>query len=202
MQITEMEPQGKGKYRVRFENGVELFLYRGEIKKLQIQQGEDISDELFSHILYEVVGLRAKKRAMHLLEKMDRTEWQLREKLKATGYPQETIDLAVEYVKRYHYIDDERYACSYIRFRQEQKSRQRLKQELMQKGVDRDTIERALEETYESDETQMIQKWLVKKHYDPQAEQKERAKIYQFLLRKGFKSSDILRVMRQEETEL
>ncbi len=51
-----------------------------------------VSEELYHRLFYEIVGKRAIKRAMHLLEKMDRTEQQLRKKLLEGGYPNELVE--------------------------------------------------------------------------------------------------------------
>ena len=55
-------------------------------------------------------SLEAKKKAMSLLKYMDRTEWQLRDKLSLKGFSEGAIGEAIEYVKSFHYLDDYRYA--------------------------------------------------------------------------------------------
>lgn len=199
VQVTSVIPLEKGKARIRFEDGSEVILYKGEIRKLGIQEGCVITDEVYHKIIDEILGQRAIKRAMHLLEKQDRTERQLYDKLKENGYPEVCIESAISYVKRYHYIDDFRYASAYIRYRQEKKSRQKLKLELQAKGIARDVIEEALEEEYVSDDQKKILELLQKRCYSfENADTAEQRKNYQFLLRRGFQSSDILHVMRQE----
>ena len=200
MQITEVRSLGKGKYCVELEQGKSLQLYKKELQGLSLEEGQELEEEQYHYLLYEVIGKRAKKRAMYLLEKMDRTESQLREKLQQNGYPEEVVDLAVEYVKKYHYIDDFRYACTYIRYRCEKKSRRGLTQELLQKGVSKELIQQALEREYESNEEDLICDWMRKKHFNPKtADVKEQRKMYQFLLRKGFQSNDILTKMHSYE---
>lgn len=199
VQVTSVIPLEKGKARIRFEDGSEVILYKGEIRKLGIQEGCVITDEVYHKIIDEILGQRAIKRAMHLLEKQDRTERQLYDKLKENGYPEVCIESAISYVKRYYYIDDFRYASAYIRYRQEKKSRQKLKLELQAKGIARDVIEEALEEEYVSDDQKKILELLQKRRYSfENADTAEQRKNYQFLLRRGFQSSDILHVMRQE----
>lgn len=199
VQVTSVIPLEKGKARIRFEDGSEVILYKGEIRKLGIQEGCVITDEVYHKIIDEILGQRAIKRAMHLLERQDRTERQLYDKLKENGYPEVCIESAISYVKRYHYIDDFRYASAYIRYRQEKKSRQKLKLELQAKGIARDVIEEALEEEYVSDDQKKIMELLQKRRYSfENADAAEQRKNYQFLLRRGFQSSDILHVMRQE----
>lgn len=198
MYIERIEVLEKGRRRLFFENGMKLLLYKGEVSSCDLKEGIQISDDLYQKLLYEVVGKRAKKRAMHLLERQERTEYQLREKLKQNEYPKEVIDDAIAYVKRYHYVDDFRYACNYIRYQQEKKSRRRLQQDLLQKGISKQIIEQAFEEEGNADEKAAIQKLLEKKGYHADMTKQEANKVYQFLLRKGYQSSDILYVMRSE----
>lgn len=136
---------------------------------------------------------------MKLLERMDRTEKNLRKKLKEKEFSEEEIDDAVAYVKSYHYLDDERYAKTYVRYHETAKSVTRLRQDLCQKGVDRETIDRVLERDYQGDEEAQIRLLLAKKNYDPGMEPREKQRIYGFLLRRGFPSSKILRVMKLSE---
>lgn len=194
--VTEYEALGKGKLRIRFDNGVELSLYRSEAKQFKLSQDVGIEQESYRRLLDEVVSKRAIKRAMHLLERMDRTEYQLRDKLKAGGYPQECIDKAVEYVKSYHYIDDLRYACTYVRCYQERMSRMQIRMKLSGKGVPRELIEQALETEFEAEELDQIERLLEKRGYIPgQADEKEYRRTYQYLMRRGFRSSEILKAM-------
>ena len=198
LQVMSVVPLEKGKARIRFDDGTEVVLYKGEIRKLGIEEGCVVTEAVYDKILNEILGKRAIKRAMHLLEKQDRTERQLYDKLKQNGYPESCIESAIAYVKSYHYIDDFRYASTYIRYHQEMKSRQKLKMELMAKGIGRDLVDAALEEEYVSDDQKKIAELLQKRHYSfEDADVSEQRKNYQFLLRWGFKSSDILHVMRK-----
>lgn len=207
LQIVSVLPGTKGKLNIRFENGIEIGLYRGEIRglppqegRLLVQENAYIPVELYQKVLHGIVAVRAKKRAMFLLEQMDRTENQLREKLKRNGYPEECVEEAILYVKKYQYIDDSRYAAHYIKYHQQKKSRQKLKMDLMKKGVGKDMIELALEENFDSDEKRQIKELLEKRHYSyTDADEKEKYRTYQFLMRRGYKSGDIMAVLKNAE---
>ena len=82
---------------------------------------------------------RARKKAMRLLEHMDRTEKGLTDKLRQAEFSPEAVEDAIAYVKSYGYINDARYARTYISFRMETRSRQKILSELQLKGVDRQT---------------------------------------------------------------
>ena len=92
---------------------------------------------------------RARKKAMRLLEHMDRTEKGLTDKLRQAEFSPEAVEDAIAYVKSYGYINDARYARTYISFRMETKSRQKILSELQMKGVDRQTALDAWEEMEE-----------------------------------------------------
>ena len=158
-----------------------------------------ISEADYEKLITEVVGKRAKKRALHLLEQMDRSERKLREKLTQGGYPDCCVDAAIDYVKSFHYLDDYRFASTYVRYHQDSLSRRQLEQKLMTKGIGRDDINCAIDSEYTADEEKHIAKLLEKKHYDPDnCDEKEFRRIYQFLMRRGFKSSQILSAMRSQ----
>lgn len=207
IQIKKVTSGTKGRVMIEFEHGVEVTLYKAEIRGLSkvgegilIEEGAFVEEDLYYKVLKEIVGKRAKKRALFLLEQMDRTEYQLREKLQRNGYPQECVDDAVDYVKSYHYIDDFRYAKNYIHLYQEKKSRQKLKMDLSKKGIAGAVIEQSLEEMFDSDEKQKIAVLLQRRHYRADlADRREQQRMYQFLARRGFKTSDILSVMRCRE---
>jgi len=148
----------------------------------------------------EELVLKAKKRAMRLLQMQDRTESKLRDKLKEDGYPESVIDLAVDYVTSFHYLDDRRYAATYIRYKQGQKSKLQLKMDLRKKGVSDGDIELALSEEYEDCDLDKIRHLLEKKHYDPEnMDFKEKQRIMAYVLRRGFDMSDIKKCMGQSE---
>ena len=65
----------------------------------------------------------ARRKALRLLEHMDRTEKGLRDRLIQGGFSEEAAEDAVAYVKDYGYINDYRYALNYILYRIHSKSR-------------------------------------------------------------------------------
>lgn len=195
--VTSIEKSDRGRKVLCLDNKIELQLYAGEVRKYGLETGSQVSEELYQEILHEILGKRATKRAMHLLERQEKTEYQLREKLRQNSYPQEAIEDAIEYVKRYHYVDDVRYAKTFVLYHQEKRSRLRLKTDLLRRGIKGDVIDAALEEVFTFDEREQMRELLTKRRF-PQnvGDDGEFRKNYQFLMRRGFKSSDILSVMK------
>lgn len=140
---------------------------------------------------------KAKHRALHLLERCDRTEKELRDKL-SQNYEPEIVEEAIEYVRKFHYIDDKRYAVNYLTSRGRVKSRRQVEQELLyKKGISREILEEARQEAEPQDEKELIRRWMEKKQICPEtATREELRRFYLFLLRRGFQSEDILRELR------
>jgi regulatory protein len=201
--LKEMVPAGKGRKEVLFDGAASLILYHGEIKKYDLRPDMELSLETYENIRDTAVLVRAKKRAMHLLEQYDRTEYQIRQKLTAGKYPKCVIDETIAYLYSYHYLDDARYADNYLAFSSEKKSRGQLTAELMRRGIDREVVLSAIERCEPADEAGQIRAWLEKKNVPSRRlEEKEYRKIYGFLARKGFQSGDIISELRHwSETE-
>ncbi len=197
MQIVQIVELDKKRVRVRLDDGCSFPLYKGEKKQYGLQEGGELSQEQFEEIRREILIKRARRRTMHLLEKMDRTENQLRTKLRQGYYPEDVIEDALSYVKGYHYVDDLRYAQNYVRCWKEKKSRRMLQMELQNKGVSKEWVQQALDEEYQQEnEQEQILTWIQKKNYSPETSDiREKHRIYQFLMRKGFCSHDILHVL-------
>ena len=199
-QIEELKKLTGGRYLVCLDDGSSFPLYGKELDEFQIHGEKLLADSDYEKIMTEVLPKRAKLCAMHILEKMDKTEYQLRQKLAALFYPDNMIEEAIAYVKQYHYVDDLRYAVNYMEYRRESKSIRQMEQELHQKGISSDVIREALEQIEAPDEKQQIAYWLQKKQYDASAaDSKETQKVYHFLLRKGYRASAIQRVMRTQD---
>ena len=197
MEVISLVKLTKGRAKICLQGGTDFVLYKKEYESYGIEEGADLSEADYNQIVSEILIPRCKKRALHLLEKQDRSEKNLRDKLKEGGYPEEIIDIAIDYINDYGYLDDARMAASHIRFYQDSRSKLRLKQDLIGKGISSEVIDRVLEEEYTCDESELIEKLIMKKHYDKEnATYEERAKMFRFLAGKGFSSDSINRVLK------
>jgi regulatory protein len=196
MYVKSLVKLTKGRAKICLDSGADFVLYKKEYESYGIEEGAEISEADYHEICTEILIPRCKKRALHLLEKQDRSEKNLRDKLKEGGYPAEIIDIAIDYINDYGYLDDYRMACSHIRFYMDSRSKRRIKQDLMNKGIKADVIERAIEDEYVVDEGDQIQKLLDKKGYDSEnATYEEKAKMYRFLAGRGYSSEAIGRAL-------
>lgn len=145
----------------------------------------------------EDVLKQAKRKALRLLEHMDRTEAGLRQKLREKSYSEEVIDQVLDYVKSFGYVNDANYAERYILNKQNSKSKRELYMSLSQKGVCREDIEYAMNRCYETEgEIEVIRRLCEKKHFSAKdSSDAEKKKMYDYLLRKGFRNEDVKKVL-------
>ena len=150
----------------------------------------------------------AKRRAMHLLAARDYGKNELYKKL-LNNYSEKTAAAVTKMMWEYGYIDDERYAKklakTYIEIRKYGKSRAALM--MREKGLDRDTIESALEEYDSEDITSEIVELLKKKYIDRLfleglEGKKEMQKVIAALARRGYSYGDIKTALYALEDEL
>ena len=201
MQITDIKSVSKTKFKVYLDGQFAFTLYKGELFRYRIQEDGELSEEVYQEIREKVVLKRAKLRAMHLLNDMDRTESQLRIKLLNGDYPADIVDEAIAYVKSFGYINDESYIQRFIESRKNSKSKKEIYALLMKKGVDMERVREILSEYYSAEDSlNAIRDLLRKKRYDPKsATDQEMRKIYGYLARKGFGYEDIRQVIQINE---
>lgn len=194
MLLTKIEQIDNKRFRIYVEEEFLLLLYVTDIRKHKLEEQMEITPEEVDRIYTETVLRRAKMKAMLLLKSMDYSEKGLRDKLIRLYYPPKAIDDALEYVISYGYIDDERYARNYVRFKKDSQSRKQIEFTLQQKGVCKDYINIAFDEEY-SNESNALVRAIIKKigslERIEELSPDEKRKVGAYLYRKGFSSQEI-----------
>lgn len=198
MIVTKIEAVSKTKWKIELDGQFAFVLYKGELSRFSIREGEELPEEVYQKIKKDVVLKRAKLRAMHLLGDMARTEAGLREKLKQGLYPDDIIEDAIAYVKSFGYLDDFQYAENFIESRRTSKSKKEIYALLCGKGIPQEQIELAMECCYGSEgEQDAIRQIIKKRRVDIlHATDQELHKLYGYLARKGFRYDDIRQVVQ------
>ncbi len=191
------------KRRKVFIDGEEAFtLFNNELYRYHLEPDTILSEEVYDEIM-AVLNKRAKLKVMDYLKQSDKSEHELRTKLKRLYFPDPCIDVAIEYVRGYHYIDDNRYAENYIRYKSHNKSKQAIAFELKKKGVSTSIIQDCMEEVYTVDaENDAIRKQILKKYsIISTIEPEQKQKLIASLCRKGFSYERIKQVISTIEEE-
>ncbi len=203
MKVTQMTEVSKSRVRVSTDEEYAFVLYKSELRRFHICEGEEIEETVLCAITEEILPKRAKLRAMNLLKNRDYTVKQLHDKLKSGGYPEQIIAEALSYVESFRYTDDLRYAVNFIRNHAQDRSRRRIEQDLLGRGIGREVLESAWDEWEKEgggqNEQAMIQSLLKKKGFDFEtAEPKARQRIYGFLMRKGFSGEEVRKALHSD----
>lgn len=191
--VRKLEQQGN-RWHIFLDNNVDFLLYKGEVKKLNIQEGACMNENQYQ-LINEILYKRARERALYILDHSYKTEKQITDKLKSGFYPTDVIQKVIEYLSEYDLINDYRYAMLYIEYKASSKSGRQIVQDLLLKGVSKSMINKALEETGFSDETSLrkvIEKRVSK--YDL-SNKKDLEKLYRYLMGKGYAYDDVKRVV-------
>ncbi|GBE70740.1 TPA: recombination regulator RecX [Enterobacter roggenkampii] len=146
-------------------------------------------------------------RAVRILAVRDHSEQELRRKLTAPVMSKngpeeidataEDYDRVVAWCYEHHYLDDDRFASRFLASRgRKGYGPARIRQELNQKGVARESIEKAMRES-EIDWCELAKEQAIRKYGEPLPRDfSEKVKIQRFLLYRGFLMEDIQDIWR------
>jgi regulatory protein len=147
--------------------------------------------------------------AVGALARRMRTERDLRRLMKLRAEEGDAgvraMDAVVVRLKELGYLSDERFAEDYTRVRKEHEKfgRRRVQQDLMQKGVGKELVATALDTAYEDvDEVVLARQYIARKRMKQPSganAQKETVRAMNRLLRAGFSSRAIYKVLREWE---
>lgn len=210
----ELQNQTEKKLTVLLDGEFYCKCYPKDLSVIGLKEGADEMDEHQLLCLNQTVLLpRAKKRSLALLGKMQYTCSALQKKLTNDGYPAKVIELTLDYLKGYHYLDDNGFANDYARVLLTKYSEREIMQKMLLKGFDKNQIETAIRvarESYADEENDSdkegkpeylaIRSILSKKGYNAEdADETVKKKMVMALYRKGFSLSDIYAVMNVSE---
>ena len=131
--------------------------------------------------------------ALTLLSRRDYTTHELRIRLIDRGYPADAVDEALATLGSERLLDDARVASAHVRTAIQLKARGRLRvaRELASRGLSEDAVARALDAVEPDDELAAIRKLVKRKRYPVAPTLRDRQRMFQHLLRRGFRSDQI-----------
>jgi regulatory protein len=142
--------------------------------------------------------------AVKALSRRMRTEAELRRLLVARAEPgprgEDAIKSVVAQLKEKRYLDDQSYAETYARLRQENEKfgARRVRQDLRQKGIAASLTEQAVVARYsETNEEALARQYLSRKCIPRPESPKDTARIVRRLMAAGFSTGVIFKILRQ-----
>ena len=206
MKITKLEKihTKKDTFKVSFDNGENILLSADIIVKFGLNQGVEISDNIYNEVLAADKAYRVVFDALALVSKRSYSVKSLSDKLLLKGYKPDNIKSAVSRLVELGYVNDEKYALIYAKYLSERgKGTCAIKQALEEKGVSKDLTDKALDSLKaESEPYEQIIETIKRKFKNFDTKDKnEVRRIAALFLRRGFTSEDISKALRNYKCE-
>jgi regulatory protein len=163
--------------------------------------GDEINEEELTAFEEAAGSRRAFNSALNSLDYRDHSEKEIRAKL-LRKHDADYVDEAVEKLIELDLVNDERYAENYARelFERKKFGKMRIKSELRAKGISADIANAAVEELFEEEEPDNVQRIvdiIGKRYYNRMNNEVGRKKVFSALQRMGYSFPDIREAMSE-----
>ena len=190
MKITKIEVQKKNSKRcsIYIDGEYHSSIDKDIQEELKLCEGMELNEDEFNQKLEIIQNKSALRAALYIVARASKTESEIRKRLKEKQHTEKAISLALEYLRKVGYINDESFTESFIRSSKDVTgtSKRSLYYKLANKGVDSEVIQQKLEEA-EIDDYASAMKAAQKKAASIKGDKRERAsKLLSYLYRKGY----------------
>ncbi len=147
---------------------------------------------------YAVGALARKMRSVAELKRL------LRQRLPEGAESEALVEAVITRLKDQKYLNDSAYAAAYSAYRRENEKfgRLRVVTDLKARGVHGDVISKAVSAAYAgADEEKLAREYLRRKRLKKPAGAKEAARIFRSLMRAGYTSRTIFRILKQWDVD-
>lgn len=197
MEITAIEPRRKRLSQLYLDGEAAVKVDTETLLKAGWKPGMEISDEDLHQLLQESEARRAKEKALYLLEYRSHSKKELADKISRTT-SREAAEAAVDKMEELGLVNDEDYGRQMAEYLLQKKGYglRRARQELLQKGIDRELIEELLEELA-SDPEEKLREIVERKYQNQLDDEKGYRRTVAALQRLGYGWEDIKTVLAE-----
>lgn len=194
-----LKPDRAGRYYVRFDDGSTMRLYRQTVEDHGLYAGMELDDEQMEALRTDAGQMSAKMRAVRIVSATSVSQKDLQQRLIRKGEDPKQAAEAVEWMVDLKLVDDTETAAQIVR-RCAAKGYgiARAKQALYEKRIPKEYWEDALEDY--PDQTNKIVEFL-RSRLGSEADERERKRAIDALLRRGHSYGDIRSALRQLDIE-
>ncbi len=201
MKITDIKECVKNKNRANIycDEEFAFALYLDTILSNGLKRDVEISEEFAKEILEQDEKKYALELGIKKISYKMCTKREVEKKLKEKGIRESAIEYAIEKLKEYNYIDDEKYAQMYTEELSNKYGARVIEQKLILKGIDREIAKEYSRQTEQQDDVlkNYIERYQTK--YAGLEKRKRDYKTVTALLNKGFNYDDIKRLLSIED---
>jgi len=199
--ITQIESApGKGnQFHVYIDDALAFTVHEDVLVQYRLWKDRTISERELEEIAREEERLRAYHDALAFVSRRPCSAVEIRRKLRRKKYPDEWIEEAVHRLQSRGYLNDGEFAkmLANQRVRGQLKGSRWIRQELAQKGIAKEHVADALESIDEEAEYEAALKAARKRWKPDSGDPKQRLKLFQYLVRRGFPHGIVRRALRE-----
>lgn len=198
--ITKVEKQKRWKHRYNiFINEEYAFsVHEDTLIKHRLNKGEAVNHEEIESIMTDEERNSAYLKAVSIIGRRQHSSSEVKRKLKEQGFELPVIEWACEKLVQQNYINDEEFAKMWTdsRIIFQRKGRNLVRQELQQKGINKELVKNAMEAIKPEDELAGAMKLAQTKWKQTKGETFERKrKTAAFLMRRGYTGSMVTQIL-------
>ena len=194
-----LKPDRAGRYYVRFDDGSTMRLYRQTVEDHGLYAGMELDDEQMEALRTDAGQMSAKMRAVRIVSATSVSQKDLQQRLIRKGEDPKQAAEAVEWMVDLKLVDDAETAAQIVRrCAAKGYGMARAKQALYEKRIPKEYWEDALEDY--PDQTDKIVEFL-RSRLGSEADERERKRAIDALLRRGHSYGDIRSALRQLDIE-
>jgi regulatory protein len=147
--------------------------------------------------------MNARAAALRLLGRRDYTVFEMRQKLAARGCDADDVTTTIDALLAEGLLDDRRVASAHLRTaaRVKGRGRVRIARELAARGITADIVDETVASLSDEEEASAVERLLVRKRLPARMSMPERRRLFQQLLRRGFRADVIAKVLRLRQDE-
>jgi len=154
MIINRIVKKAKKDVTIHFDDDKFLILALEVFLKSGLKKGDELSDDRFSFLIEQNKLFHIKQKAFRLLGRRQHATSELRRKLWQRDYEQKLIDEVIDELRKNGYLNDGEFIREFVAEKSKSKkwSSNKIKSELLRKGIDQKLIELGFERIPNSDE--------------------------------------------------
>ena len=198
--ISEIQVQKKNssRYSVFVKNQFLIGVSDSTLTKLNLKKGVEITPSFLHQIEEQEEQWAAREYMFRILSRRDHSRKELKDKAYKKGYSGSFIDEILDEFEQKEYINDRKFAAKYAsdKFEFNDWGPYKIRTQLFKKGISKSVAESVINDTFGEHAIKESMVTLIskrKKRYLREPEEKRRKKVFDYLMRKGYDSENILK---------
>ncbi len=198
--VSEIQVQKKNnsRYSIFVKNQFLIGVSDSTLTKLNLKKGVEITPSFLREIEQQEDRWAAREYMFRILSRRDHSRKELKDKAHKKGYSGGFIDEILDEFEQKEYINDRKFAKKYAadKFEFNDWGPYKIRTQLFKKGISKPIAERVISNTFGNQAIKESMKALItkrKRRYQREPKEKRRKKVFDYLMRKGYDSENILK---------